>query len=554
MQYISPFHFIDEDVFRYGIVDANKLQSIQYDLLSKIDSSDTKSIFIANKELYKNDILQIFDRLENPELFNIHTQIYKDKLLLQFLEDNVFVAGFNATFNPYLSNANAIAFISPYYKNSSIKVLTKAIEQKDEIGILKYFAVSHLLTKQDELEVNNAISNALQTPIEDIINNVTYIKDNDSLTDNKLDELALINLTKLYNSFPVVYDSSREKLADAFNRLGCVSTHHSYYDYASTVFNAALTINTSANTRNQLTKNLGVVTNKKNEINKKSKKQNDSKTWILPVVVVVLIVIRVIYGFWQLGNDKSGEVALNSFKTNSSVYDTAALRHRYDSVAKSTSSNTSTSTESISTTETAEPLDYTPFSYSNTSFDDFMTLLYNQSIMFSPTDKKQIVFKTGDNIYESLFDSPAFIVPNTRVIKGRTLSDKTKNVKVMNNTSFECILVIRNTVLAVPVAFDSKYIPAKSSFNLQLKEGYTDIRPYLGNKLVVNKFYNRASITERAINLDYIPPYLFESVPRKNKLLFGIGVVFDDIKDTNAKISIEQINGELVQNIDELKK
>lgn len=539
MQYISPFHFISEDLFRYGFVDADK---IQYELNKLIDSSESDTIHLQNKEYNKKDIIHLFNNLNNAELLNIHMHIFRDKLLLQFLENAIFTTGLNATFNPNLSNQNAIAFVSPYYKYAASETIKKAVDEKDENSILQFFSVSHLLTQKDALELNEQIKNILHLPCVQLNELTNKVKRNEVINHEDIYSLELNKISNVYNKFPIEYNTSREELASNLNKLGCALAHQNYFDYAKYVFSIALTINTSTNTKNQLAKNLQVVNNKNSKTNLKSKSKENNIIMIIPIVFAILIAVRVIFGIWYTTSHKQPiKMDEYNYYTNSSNNNTIV------------NDANEINSENTQNAEFSTPINYEAFNESNTSFDDFMTLLYNQSIMFSPTDRKQIVFKTGDNVFASLFDSPAFIVPKTNVIKNRVISTKTKTVTIINNTSYECVLITRNNILAVPVRFNSSYIPAKSSFNLVVRDGYTDIRPYLGNKLIVNKYYNRASITERHINTDFIPKYLFETVPRKNKLLFGIGVSFDEIKETNAKITIAQINGELVQNTDELK-
>jgi hypothetical protein len=540
MRYISPFHFIQEDLFRYGFVDANKKQSELKNILAQ---SETNTIHFQNNELDKNDIIHLFSNLDNAEILNIHTHIFRDKLLLHFLENGFFATGLNATFNPNLSNQNAIAFISPYYKQAAIDAIKNAVEQKDENTIIQFFSVSHLLTQHDSLDLIEHIKATLQLPFFQLNVLIDKVKENELIISKE--EILVLELNKIsnvYNKFPIEYNSSREELANILNRLGCAFAHQKYFEFAQYVFKAALTINTATNTKNQLTKNFEVVSNKNNNTQSKTRTKESNKIIAIPIIFAILIVVRVIYGIWFTSTHKQTSKIDEYVNYTNSSNNNTVVNDANEVVV-----------EDNNDVEISKPINYDAFNESNTSFDDFMTLLYNQSIMFSPTDRKQIAFKNGDNVYKSLFDAPAFIVPGTRAIKNRATSTITKTVKIINNTEYECVIITRNTILAVPVEFNSSYIPAKSSLNLMVKDGYTDIRPYLGNKLIINKYYNRASITERRINADFIPNYLFETVPRKNKLLFGIGVTFDEIKESNAKITIEQINGELIQNIDELK-
>lgn len=544
MRYITPFHYLPSETIQDLITDVSKIKLVRKRMLAEVELSDTQSIFINGKELTKFDVINIFDNLNNQSLLDIHSEIFKDKALLDFLENGKFSTNFTAPFNPRLTNEIAINLISPHYIEVSIDFLNEALAKKDIETVRNFFSVSHLMNNKDTFEFYEYLTKKLMVLVKPISELEEKIKNNYIPVANDLNELHLGTLIKFLNELPEDFNKLREDVAASLNGLGCELINHSYNAFAVSLFTKAQFLKCSDFIKDYFDSNLSTAKGNL-RINSKSSTSNsgNSRGVLTGAGFLVFIVIRIILA---ISNSSSHA---DYTPVNYTTYVTTSNDSDYTVRYNSSESDTFAT---LASTESTYSSAY--YKQANTSFDDFMRLLYNQNLMFSPRERIYKSFKKGDNVYKSLFAITAFTVSPTRKINGNVSSNKTKTVRFINKTDYECILISRNTIQSIPVDITSIYVPAKGSIDVKLKDGYHDIRPYMGNKLIKNEFYNAASASDNGVSYDFIPEYLFEIVPRKNDLLKGIGIEYEEIKNTDASVILQDNTGVLESDITGLKK
>ncbi len=136
--YLSPLHFLPKETDLKD-VSAKELLLAKKKLLAEIELSSDKTIILNKTVCTRNDVLKLFDQLLDDEKdLNYHFAIFKNKVLLEFLE-NRFVAILPLAITDNLKNNTAfITFISPYFEKVYTPLFIKCIKQLRlaEINIL----------------------------------------------------------------------------------------------------------------------------------------------------------------------------------------------------------------------------------------------------------------------------------------------------------------------------------------------------------------------------------------------------------------------------------
>ncbi|MFN8281720.1 MAG: hypothetical protein U0U67_00795 [Chitinophagales bacterium] len=532
MHYISPFHFLPTDLLQDLPTASNKIKLARKRLLAEIELSPEQSIIINGKELTKFDIISLFDSLSTYEVLTVHSEIYKDKQLLQLLEDGIFTPNSNFNFNPRLTDNTAIQIISPYYKEAALNYLNNLIDKKEDAAFKQFFLDKHLLSNEDTFELHENLSKqfmAVSKKMEEAADKIESKIVDEKIIVDELNNVKIGTTIKFLNCLPDDFEKLREDIAVTINSLACSLINNKYQSIAVPLLKKAQLLHCSEYIQEYFSQNLAIAQNiSSNSSTTTETSTSSGKSSVYTIVVAIIIVLRIVLILTRSSSSTSNYVPVPTYSyPTPEYYDTSGSIYAEEIVS-----------DSSTTTENQSFSDYS-YTASNNSFDNFMTLLYNQRLLFSPGERVYKSCKSGENVYKSLFALPVFAVSKKRTINGRHISTETKKVKFVNKTDYECILLIRNTIMSVPVEFTSKYIPAKGSLVVSLKDGYNDVRPYMGNKLIKNEFYSKATVTESNYD-NFTPDYLFETVPRKNALLKGIRIDFDEVKDTNATVILQE--------------
>lgn len=538
MHYISPFHYLPEDILTEIAVDTNKIKLARKRLLAEIELSDTQSIFINNKELTKFDIVSLFDSLNDTQLLTIHFAIFKDKPLLNFLENATIPPIFNFSKNPKLNTEEAIQFISPYYKEVLSEIINKAIATKDTNFLNQFFNYNHLLTNEDSFEIHEQITKKLAIINTQIKLLKKRIDEQNKITKQEIEVLQIPTTITLLNCLPNDFDSLREDIANNLNNLGCSLINNSYNLFAETLYRKALRINCSDHIKSYFKGNLLNAKKRK----RKFPKNYGVKGW-LPYMIYFSNGKLVISG---------GQILRVSIASFFLLCIVIAILH-----PSSPHHSSSNSIGDFNFDDPFENTHYPAYSKADSNFYKLMYMLHIQAIKNPKKDTTQVKFNKGDNVFESLFADAAFKIekPVTQLTVGE--APKTKNVKIVNNTNYECVLLISNADIEsdynlLTNNFTSYYLPQHDSIDIKLSKGFNDIRPYMGLKLVKNIGYKASDF--EPFSKDFKPAYLFEkALPPRINLLEGLGLKFEIIGDAARLIFLENSKGQLVIEVGELE-
>lgn len=116
MLYTSPFELLDLPAADLQQMDRRMLLLKKKQLLAELELADGNSLALKNKEFTKNDIITLFDQLENGGQMEYHAAIAADPVLLQFLQTGQLRTGQRFSFSPLWQDESFLAFVSPYYK------------------------------------------------------------------------------------------------------------------------------------------------------------------------------------------------------------------------------------------------------------------------------------------------------------------------------------------------------------------------------------------------------------------------------------------------------
>lgn len=165
--YQSPVRTFQELGLSTENIDANQLKLERKRLLLEIQISDTQTTTIGEKELSKNDVIELFDELERVTHLDYHTAIFNHPVLLNLLE-NFKVAGtieekHKINFDTDIEWNMFINFISPYLANAIDKLLSKGIRKSNFDDLEKSLVFFKLLTPTDSYFAFRKFNNFCET-------------------------------------------------------------------------------------------------------------------------------------------------------------------------------------------------------------------------------------------------------------------------------------------------------------------------------------------------------------------------------------------------------
>lgn len=155
--YLSPFELLEFEIDAdLDNIEPRIIQSLRKKLLQEIDLEDGKISWMSDFILDKSRAIAISDELNNPELFNFHSIVFKYKPLLDFLSkgDVTFFLSeplddLLAVLEQFDSNTEFSGWLTPYFSKQFDSVFKRSIS-KTEI----YFALlgGRLLVNEEYLE------------------------------------------------------------------------------------------------------------------------------------------------------------------------------------------------------------------------------------------------------------------------------------------------------------------------------------------------------------------------------------------------------------------
>lgn len=178
--YQSPIRTFEVLGISTESIDPNQLKLERKRLLLEIQISDTQTTTIGDKELGKNDVIELFDELEKVTHLDYHTSIYQHPRLLQLLEKSEVSKSkvenkHKIRFETQEEWDEFIAFISPYLAEAIDKLLSKVIRKRSFKELEEIRSFFKLLTKQDSFYAFRKLNNFCET-LSDRLEHLAYSK------------------------------------------------------------------------------------------------------------------------------------------------------------------------------------------------------------------------------------------------------------------------------------------------------------------------------------------------------------------------------------------
>jgi hypothetical protein len=125
MRYVSPFQELGIELdSSLGKAD---LHLAKKRLLAELDLSDGVTILRGSTELTKNDVINQFDKLAAIDDWDFHRLVFKDKGLLNFLQNRDWNAQIAFLKEPKYEDEAFVEFINPYFSRSYKSLILKSI-------------------------------------------------------------------------------------------------------------------------------------------------------------------------------------------------------------------------------------------------------------------------------------------------------------------------------------------------------------------------------------------------------------------------------------------
>jgi hypothetical protein len=160
MQYTSPLSILP--INSTNTITKKEVTLAKRKLMAEFELLGSTTITLNKKELSRNDVLQLFDELEQTDDFSFHALVASDKNLLYFLENNQLAENKRFGLSGEKITLEFVEWISPYYTHS-FKKCSLTYFRKDELNyFLTLMICPKYVTADDEYEMWQPISHHLQ--------------------------------------------------------------------------------------------------------------------------------------------------------------------------------------------------------------------------------------------------------------------------------------------------------------------------------------------------------------------------------------------------------
>jgi hypothetical protein len=489
MLYTSPFEILDLPGTELQQMDRKVLLLKKKQLLAELELQNGSSIVVKDKEFTKNDILSLFEQIEDGGAVEYHAAVAADPMLLSFLQKGILKPGQKFSYNELYQDAGFIEFISPFYKAAFNQFVLKAVAASNYDTTGAVFSNPVLLNGTDYDECLGKLHGYL----EEKLHGFTILKN--SFAANKYTDISSLHSYYIYdwvltlNSLPDAFSGYREDYAVELYNFVVDLWNGKKRDEATAMLYGIQNIKTEGNVKKLIADLLDKVSAAQQPADNGGGVNGGRVVWA--IISIVLVLLRVA----STCNRNSSSSNYNSYN-NYPIYN-----NRYNEGLKT---------------------GYLPFSPSNSREDAVLAVL--NTLQHSTVDvyknKKKVSFKTGDDPYKALFAKPVFkpIADTTgsgltsttterppMIVKDTDDPDITVTESGNSRTSAISALQLNNKLALETILFfisDAKvfsvYLAPNSSYTIQLSAGTYHVFGYSGTGfgygLPVNNKYAESSL------------------------------------------------------------
>lgn len=174
--YRSPIRTFQELGISAENIDSNQLRFERKRLLLEIQISDSQTTTIGERELSKNDVIELFDELDRISHLNYHTAIFNHPVLLNLLENHTISGTIQTTHKIHFDTTEEwdkfIEFISPYMASAIDKLLSSVVRKNNFKDLEKVQPFFKLLTQTDAFFAFRKFNNFCET-LDDRLENLS---------------------------------------------------------------------------------------------------------------------------------------------------------------------------------------------------------------------------------------------------------------------------------------------------------------------------------------------------------------------------------------------
>lgn len=448
MLYTSPFDILNLPTAELQQLDKKMLQLKKKQLLAELQLQSGDVIALGGKEFTKNDIVALFEQLEQDDTLSMHAAIAADPALLQFLQTGKINPGQKFNYNPLYQEPDFIAFVSPYYKEAFNRHILKALAGSDYTRIDGVFGNPVLLTGEDY----DQCFGKLHTYLEEKLHGVIQLKEN--FAANRRADLSSLHDYYIYdwlntlNKLPEAFAGFREDYAIELYNLAVDLWNGKRRDEARALLYGIESIDCSTRVKNLITDLQQQTSRVQAASSSSGKGSGSSMVWV--VISLLIMLIRI--GITCNRSNHNNSYSLNDNSSYLRQYLEDQRKRRDDDAFKVGYSA------------------FKPITKRDKAFIALLGTLTGSIVRNSATERPAMAMATGSDPYASLFAKPFF--------KADAKANKTvsSEVDIQNKTQDEAIVFFYSQQMVKSV-----YLKAGSDFTVLLPKGTYWAFCYTGN-------------------------------------------------------------------------
>lgn len=287
MDYKSPFHLFGKEIERYHI------KKERTRLLAQFESNDDQPIELEGKLYTKPEVIELLDTAEDRKKYDYHLKIYKNKILLNFLEEGYFSMDDAEAWNDEsLFTEEFINFVSPYfvYRYSSLYYQAyKALNY----AFLEQLKFMPLLCKEEQYDecykkTYNEF-NSLCESLEKDVNTIQQTNDLGQIRGNYYETPERINCI---NAFTDYFDELVDKNAFNLGELSSQALKYANPEFGRKILNQAIRINCRSEVKDKMMKLYNTVKNN-NRTSSNRNTEEETNPWRVIRVILGLLLLAI---------------------------------------------------------------------------------------------------------------------------------------------------------------------------------------------------------------------------------------------------------------------
>ena len=248
MEYFSPLLVFTPLGIKPDDFTADNLDRLEKRVLLEMGFNEKEPLYLDNRQLSKQDVLELFHSLREEGILEIHQQILADKALYQFLKSGVLPK--HASTLQY-ADPRLQELISPYALHHLRKLIKQHFLQRAFLRCITVYNHSDMLTHFDRNALHDNISSLLMTSFDELEHlKAAAFKPFGEQHHYYFDQHFIVFL----NTLPADFQFYRNRMALALNDLGAI-LHEDDITKAYQLYSALKHLKTNSSIREMMERN-----------------------------------------------------------------------------------------------------------------------------------------------------------------------------------------------------------------------------------------------------------------------------------------------------------